>query len=301
VLRNGIQVGEVATTSFVDATATPATVYSYSVVAYDAGGNVSAPSASAAVSTPPDATPPTAPSGLTATVQGPGRVDLSWVGSSDNVRVAGYDVLRDDAVVGTSGTTSFSDVTTQPRTTYRYQVRARDASGNVSSLSASTTVTTPDQPSTLSFAPAADTYVRSDQPAVSFGSQATLQVDGSPLKNTLLRFEVSGVAGRQVTSATLTLHCTDSAASGGVLYRTDGTAWSEGTVTWASRPGTSGTPVGTLGKVVAGQAYQVDVGSLVAKDGVYDLMLTSTSSDGADYGSDEGSAALAPRLEIAAR
>ena len=53
--------------------------------------------------------------------------------------------------------------------------------------------------------------------------------------------------------------------------------------------------------MVAGQAYQVDVGSLVDKDGVYDLMLTSTSSDGADYGSGEGSAALAPRLEVAVR
>jgi hypothetical protein len=59
--------------------------------------------------------------------------------------------------------------------------------------------------------------------------------------------------------------------------------------------------VGTLGKVVAGQAYQVDVGSLVDRDGVYDLVMTSTSSDGADYGSDEGSVALAPRLEVAAR
>lgn len=301
VLRNGSQVGEVATTSFVDATATPATIYSYSVVAFDAAGNVSAPSGAATVSTPPDTTAPTTPSGLAATVQGPGRVDLSWVGSTDNVRVAGYDVLRDGVVVGTSGTTTFSDVTTQPLTTYRYQVRARDDSGNVSALSAATTLTTPAQPSVLTFAPLADTYVRADQTASSFGSQATLQVDGSPLKHTLLRFEVSGVGGRQVTSATLTLHCTDSAASGGVLYRSDGTAWSESTVTWASQPETSGTPVGTLGKVVAGQAYQVDLSSLVDRDGVYDLVMTSTSSDGADYGSDEGSVALAPRLEVAAR
>ena len=301
VLRNGVQVGEVGSTSFVDATATPATVYSYSVVAYDSAGNVSVPSASATVTTAPDTTPPTAPSGLVATVQGPGRVDLTWVAGTDNVRVAGYDVLRDGVVVGTPGTTSFSDVTTQPGTTYRYQVRARDDSGNVSPLSTATTVTTPDQPSVLTLAPAADSYVRADQATSSFGSQPTLQVDGSPLKHTLLRFEVSGVAGRQVTSAVLTLHCTDSAAAGGVLYRTDGAAWSEATVTWASQPGTSGAPVGTLGKVVAGQAYQVDVGSLVDKDGVYDLMLTSTSSDGADYGSREGSAALAPRLEVAVR
>jgi hypothetical protein len=227
-------------------------------------------------------------------------VDLTWVAGTDNVRVAGYDVVRDGVVVGAPATTSFSDVTTQPGSTYRYQVRARDDSGNVSGPSAPTTVITPVQPSVLTFAPVADTYVRADQTTSSFGSQPTLQVDGSPLKHTLLRFEVSGIAGRQVTSATLTLHCTDSAASGGVLYRTDGASWSEGTVTWASQPGTSGTPVGTLGKVVAAQTYQVDVGSLVVKDGVYDLMLTSASSDGADYGSDEGSAPLAPGLEVAA-
>ena len=301
VLRNGSQVGEVATTSFQDTTATPATIYSYSVVAYDAAGNVSAPSASATVTTAPDTTAPTAPTGLAATAQGPGRVDLTWAAGTDNVRVAGYDVLRDGVVVGTPTATSFSDVTTQPVTTYRYQVRARDDSGNVSPLSAAATVTTPDQPSVLTFAPVADTYVRADQASASFGSQPTLQVDGSPVKHTLLRFAVSGVSGRQVASATLTLHCTDSAGSGGVLYRTDGGAWSETTVTWASQPGTAGTPLGTLGKVVAGQAYQVDVGSLVDKDGVYDLMLTSTASDGADYGSREGGAALAPRLEVSAR
>ena len=42
VLRNGTEVGTSATTSLTDDTAAPNTAYSYTVVAYDVGGNSSA-------------------------------------------------------------------------------------------------------------------------------------------------------------------------------------------------------------------------------------------------------------------
>ncbi|GAA3143954.1 hypothetical protein GCM10020001_078580 [Nonomuraea salmonea] len=63
--------------------------------------------------------------------------------------MAGYDVLRAPgasggsfAQVGTSATTSFSDTGLTPSTTYRYQVRARDAAGNLSPVSDTVQVTT---------------------------------------------------------------------------------------------------------------------------------------------------------------
>ncbi|GGO76435.1 GH12 family glycosyl hydrolase domain-containing protein [Nonomuraea cavernae] len=96
---------------------------------------------------PGDTTPPSAPGGLAASGVTASGVGLSWSASSDNVGVVGYDVLRAGAsgafaVVGSSGSTSFGDAGLSANTTYRYQVRARDAAGNVSAVSNTVTVTT---------------------------------------------------------------------------------------------------------------------------------------------------------------
>src|SRR4029450_6936030 len=65
------------------------------------------------------------------------------------VGVVGYDINRAPGAsggtfvsVGTSTTTSFTDTGLATATTYRYQVRARDAAGNASPFSAPVTVTT---------------------------------------------------------------------------------------------------------------------------------------------------------------
>src|SRR5438876_1194011 len=70
--------------------------YSYTVAARDAAGNVSPDSASVSVTTgiAADTTPPTTPSGLTATVAGSSGANLSWSASTDNVGVTGYIVDR---------------------------------------------------------------------------------------------------------------------------------------------------------------------------------------------------------------
>jgi len=75
-------------------------------------------------------------------------VALSWSGSTDNVGVTGYDVLRSTGggaatVVGTASGTSFTDSTVAASTAYSYSVRARDAAGNTSAASAARSVTTP--------------------------------------------------------------------------------------------------------------------------------------------------------------
>jgi chitodextrinase len=97
----------------------------------------------------PDTTPPTAPTGLTASATTNTSVSLSWTAATDNIRVAGYDILRAPgtsgggfAQVGTSATTSFTNTGLSPATSYRYQVRARDAAGNTSPVSNTVTVTT---------------------------------------------------------------------------------------------------------------------------------------------------------------
>jgi chitodextrinase len=71
-------------------------------------------------------------------------VDLAWTASSDNSGVAGYQVSRNGAVVGSVGgtTLTYADHTAAANTTYTYSVTAYDAAGNYSSASNSLQATT---------------------------------------------------------------------------------------------------------------------------------------------------------------
>jgi N-acetylmuramoyl-L-alanine amidase len=93
----------------------------------------------------PDTEPPTVPTNLTATPVSPTQINLSWTASTDNVGVAGYKVFRGGGQIGTSTTTTYSDNTCQPNTTYTYNVSAYDGSGNESAQSAPAQATTPVQ------------------------------------------------------------------------------------------------------------------------------------------------------------
>jgi chitodextrinase len=90
-----------------------------------------------------DTQPPSVPTGLMTTSVTSSSVGLSWSPSTDNVGVAGYDVLRNGAQVGTTSSTSFTDSTVAPNTTYQYSVEAFDAAGNNSGPGPSLPVTTP--------------------------------------------------------------------------------------------------------------------------------------------------------------
>jgi len=99
-----------------------------------------------------DTTPPTAPSGLTATAASAGQINLAWTASTDNVGVTGYNIqscqgvgcttyTQVGSVAGT--TTTYSDTGLNPSTSYSYRVQATDAAGNLSTFSNIATATTP--------------------------------------------------------------------------------------------------------------------------------------------------------------
>ena len=144
VQRNGAQVAAPAATTFMDSGLAPATTYTYSVAARDAAGNISPFSSRVDVTTAgtSDTTPPSQPTGLTATAVGSTGANLSWNASTDNIGVTGYVVRRNGTQVATPGATSFVDSGLSPGTTYTYTVAARDAAGNVSPNSTSAIVTT---------------------------------------------------------------------------------------------------------------------------------------------------------------
>lgn len=100
---------------------------------------------------PPDATPPGAPSGLTAiaALTGPIAVDLAWSAASDDVGVGLYHIERCAgtactafAEVGISTTTDWHDVSVYAATAYRYRVRAEDYSSNLGAYSGLAAATT---------------------------------------------------------------------------------------------------------------------------------------------------------------
>ncbi len=108
-----------------------------------------------------DTIPPSQPSNLTLTVVNSSRIDLSWTASTDNVRVAGYQVWRGNTPIATVNTTSYSDTGLSECTTYTYTVKAFDAADNVSADSSPSSAKT--------------------TPAILMWDAPTLYANGSPL------------------------------------------------------------------------------------------------------------------------
>jgi chitodextrinase len=135
VYRGGTLLTTTTALAYTDTGLAPKTTYSYSVVAFDAAGNMS-PAATATATTPaPDTSPPTAPKNLKANATKSKQVVLSWGPSGDNVKVVGYRVYRNGTLVGSTAGTSYTD--SPPRTvrSATYYVVAYDAAGNVSPAS----------------------------------------------------------------------------------------------------------------------------------------------------------------------
>src|SRR5213078_3454591 len=195
---------------------------------------------------PPDTTPPTVPTGLTASAASSSQINLSWTASSDNVGVSGYRVYRNGTQIATTGATSFANTGLSPSTTYSYTVAAYDAAGNLSAQSSSASATTPAPPDTT-------------PPAVTI-NQAAGQADptsSSPINFTAVFSEpVSGFSGAGVTIS--------------------GTAGGTKTVTVTGGPSTYTVAVSgmtTDGTVIA------SIPAGVAQDAAGNLNTASTSTD----------------------
>ncbi|NNF31566.1 MAG: DUF1028 domain-containing protein, partial [Flavobacteriaceae bacterium] len=132
ILEGTTVIGTVSGTTFNVTGLTPATSYTFTVIAKDAAGNESAPSNAANVTTldPPDTEAPTSPTNLSASNITMFSLDLSWTASTDNVGVTGYDVYEGASVIGSTATTSFSVTGLSPATLYTFTVVAKDAAGN---------------------------------------------------------------------------------------------------------------------------------------------------------------------------
>ncbi|MHB8660871.1 MAG: fibronectin type III domain-containing protein, partial [Minisyncoccota bacterium] len=89
-----------------------------------------------------DTTPPSTPTGLSATVVSSSQINLSWTASTDNVGVTGYKIYRNGTQVTTTTGTTYNDTGLTASTLYSYTVSAYDAAGNNSAQSTAASATT---------------------------------------------------------------------------------------------------------------------------------------------------------------
>jgi hypothetical protein len=86
---------------------------------------------------------PAPPSNLRAKVDASSQIELDWSAASDNFRVDGYQILRNDIVIANVPGRRYVDTGLSAQTTYPYAVRAYDAAGNLSPLSSTVVTNTP--------------------------------------------------------------------------------------------------------------------------------------------------------------
>lgn len=144
VFRDGSEVGTTAQTVFQSDGLSPATEYSFYVVAVNGDGLDSDPSTAVSATTF-DGTGPTTPTLLTATALGTDRIDLEWAPSEDpESGIASYKVFRDGSEVATTTETAYQDTGLDPATTYEYRVSATNGDGLQGGLSDPAQATTLD-------------------------------------------------------------------------------------------------------------------------------------------------------------
>jgi chitodextrinase len=122
------------------------TSYSFYVIAKDAAGNSSGQSNTVNTTTlnPPDTEAPATPTNLVAANTTFESTDLSWVASTDNVGVTGYDIYQNGGFLINVSTLSYQVTGLSPSTPYTFYVIARDAAGNSSGQSNTANITTED-------------------------------------------------------------------------------------------------------------------------------------------------------------
>lgn len=157
IFRDGESIGNTGlNTSFTDSGLTPATSYSYYVVAQDEAGNSSGPGNTISVTTTSDEEAPSDITDLSASNTTATTTLLSWSPATDNEGVSNYQILQGNVIIGNvQATTSFTVTGLAPETSYSFTVVAQDVSGNLSSESNTVVITTATAPATDTEAPSA--------------------------------------------------------------------------------------------------------------------------------------------------
>jgi uncharacterized protein (TIGR03437 family) len=174
------------------------------------------------------------------------------------------------------------------------RIRVTTSAGTATSGSDFTVTAPPPAPTTLTFNPPHDAWVRSSSQSSNFGSRPELSIrSGSQTIRSYLKFSVTGVAGA-IQSATLRLRVIDAGPDGGALfsvsnhYKGTSTQWTEAGLTWKNAPPLSENSLDSAGPVSLNTWVELDVTSAITGNGTYSFALSSSSSNVVDYSSSEG-------------
>jgi chitodextrinase len=159
-----------------------------------------------------DTTPPSVPTGLSASAVSASQINLSWSASTDNVGVAGYHVFRNSVQIATTSGTSYTDSGLAASTTYSYTVNAFDAAGNVSAQSTSVNATTSPADTTP---PSAPTNLSGTSPS---SSQVNLSWGASTDNVGVAGYRVSRNSAQIATTSSLSYSDTGLTASTSYTY-----------------------------------------------------------------------------------
>jgi hypothetical protein len=155
----------------------------------------------------------------------------------------------------------------------------------------------------LTFAPQHDAYVKSNEPAINFGTAGTLRgkLGATEVMHSFLQFNVTN-ANNAIVSAKLRLQVADGSPSGGSVhlvsnnYLNTTTPWIETGLTWDNAPGISSAALSSKGAVSVGQWVEFDVTAAVVGNGIYSFGLKSDYADAVYYRAKENGAATLPKL-----
>lgn len=233
---------------------------------------------------------------VTSVISSNGTFSFVLVGdSSDQIRFSSREGSNPpQLVIITNPSISVSDATATSLPTHAQpsdSTTIRTTTPGATEINSSAILSNP-----LTFEPVADAYIVSGSPNTNYGSATKLQVDNSPVKHALLKFNVSGINGQSIASAKLRLYTVDGGDKGGDFYRVNNQSWQEGSVTWNNAPVAETTRLATLGSVYTNRWYEVNVTSWIAGDGTYSLRISTPVINGVDYSSKEG--ANPPQLVI---
>jgi PKD repeat protein len=181
--------------------------------------------------------------------------------------------------------------------TYTVTLQVTDTRGGTAL--ATVTVTVSDSGlRTLRFSPIADARLDSGTAGTNYGTSNKLRTDGSPKVESVLRFNLTGIAGT-VQSANLRLSAlADGTADGPALYTAAG-GWTETGVKWSNRPTFGATAIDDKGAIGPNSVVEYDVRSLVSGNGELNLGLRQPGSDSLELASREDTtAAKRPVLEV---
>ena len=142
IYRDGNRIATISKNVYTDKNLVYNTEYAYEIYAYDKNMKRSESAATLSVKTADDTETPTIPSDVSLISLSGSRLSISWLPSTDNYKVKGYNVYRNDDLISIVTSCGYEDTGLEAEEDYDYKICAFDDAGNESSYTESLSVTT---------------------------------------------------------------------------------------------------------------------------------------------------------------